>query len=83
MSLPSPNTALPPNSSTPWAAGFAIVLFCLCFAISTLIPPFQSPDEDVHVKRAYLLGHGQVWLSTPANSPTGGLIDQGLLQLMT
>jgi uncharacterized membrane protein len=70
------------NLSTPWAGGFAIVLFCLCFAISTLIPPFQSPDEDVHVKRAYLLSHGQIWLSTPANSPTGGQIDQGLLQLM-
>jgi uncharacterized membrane protein len=83
MSLPSPNASLPPNISTPWAAGFAIVLFCLCFAISALIPPFQSPDEDVHVKRAYLLGHGQIWLSTPANSPTGGLIDKGLLQLMT
>jgi len=83
MSLLNPNSSLPPNSSTPWAAGFAIVLFCLCFAISQLIPPFQSPDEDVHVKRAYLLGHGQVWLSTPANSPTGGLIDQGLLQVMS
>jgi uncharacterized membrane protein len=83
MSLLNPNSSLSQKSATPWAAGFAIVLFCLCFAISQLIPPFQSPDEDVHVKRAYLLGHGQVWLSTPANSPTGGLIDQGLLQLMT
>ena len=82
MLLPSPNSSLPQNSSPPWAAGFAIVLFCLSFAISQLIPPFQSPDEDVHVKRAYLLGHGQVWLSTPTNSATGGLIDQGLLQLM-
>lgn len=82
MSILNPNSSLPPNSSTPWAAGFAIVLFCLCFAISALIPPFQSPDEDVHVKRAYLLGHGQIWLSTPAKSPTGGLIDKGLLQLM-
>ena len=82
MSLPNPNASLAPNSSTPWAAGFTIVLFCLCLAISQLIPPFQSPDEDVHVKRAYLLGHGQIWLSTPANTPTGGPIDQGLLQLM-
>lgn len=83
MSLPNPKLSFFSNSSTPWAAGFAIVLFCLCFAISQLIPPFQSPDEDVHVRRAYLLGHGQIWLSTPAKSPTGGLIDQGLLQLMT
>ena len=82
MSLPNPKLSFPLNSSTPWAAGFAIVLFCLCFAVSQLIPPFQSPDEDVHVKRAYLLGHGQIWLSTPAQSPTGGLIDQGLLQMM-
>jgi len=82
MSLPNPKLSFPANSSTPWAAGFAIILFCFCFAISQLIPPFQSPDEDVHVKRAYLLGHGQIWLSTPAQSPTGGLIDKGLLQLM-
>lgn len=82
MALSNPNASLLPNTSAPWAAGFAIVLFCLCFAISALIPPFQSPDEDVHVKRAYLLGHGQIWLSTPAKSPTGGLIDKGLLQLM-
>jgi len=86
MSLPNPianpRLSLQSHSSSTWAAGFAVVLFCLSFAISQLIPPFQSPDEDVHVKRAYLLGHGQVWLSTPANSPTGGLIDQGLLQLM-
>ena len=82
MSLLNAKLPFSANASTPWAAGFAIVLFCLCFAISQLIPPFQSPDEDVHVKRAYLLGHGQIWLSTPTQSPTGGLIDQGLLQLM-
>jgi len=82
MSLSNPKLSFDAHASTPWAAGFAIVLFCLCFAISQLIPPFQSPDEDAHVKRAYLLGHGQIWLSTPAQSPTGGLIDQGLLQLM-
>jgi len=82
MSLSNPKLSFPANASTPWAAGFAIVLFCLCFVISQLIPPFQSPDEDVHVKRAYLLGHGQIWLSTPAQSPTGGLIDRGLLQMM-
>jgi len=82
MSLSNPKLSFPANASPPWAAGFAIVLFCLCFAVSALIPPFQSPDEDVHVKRAYLLGHGQIWLSTPDKSPTGGLIDRGLLQLM-
>jgi uncharacterized membrane protein len=82
MSLLNAKLPFSANASTPWAAGFAIVLFCLCFTLSQLIPPFQSPDEDVHVKRAYLLGHGQIWLSTPAQSPTGGLIDQGLLQLM-
>jgi uncharacterized membrane protein len=82
MSLLNAKLPFSANASTPWAVGFAIVLFCLCFALSQLIPPFQSPDEDVHVKRAYLLGHGQIWLSTPTQSPTGGLIDQGLLQLM-
>ena len=31
MSLPSPNASLPQKSATPWAAGFAIVLFCLSY----------------------------------------------------
>ena len=37
------------------AVGFILYLLILAQAISFLIPPFQSPDEAEHIKRAYLL----------------------------
>ncbi len=47
--------------------------------LSVLTPPFQSPDEFDHVKRAYLLSRGQILLDTPAGEASGGRIDTGLL----
>lgn len=39
-----------------------IILILVCVAaISRLIPPFQSPDENVHLLRADMIAHGQ-WL---------------------
>ena len=67
-------------SATPYAFFITFVLFCICLVISTLTPNFQSPDEDAHVKRAYLLGHGHIWLDNPKGGSTGGEIDQGLLK---
>jgi uncharacterized membrane protein len=51
--------------------------------ISSLIPPFQSPDEFDHIKRAYLLSKGQLILETPQNLSSGGQIDKGLLNYMS
>ena len=50
--------------------------------LSAIIPPFQSPDEFDHVKRAYLLTRGHVVLVSPPNSSSGGYIDNGLLSYM-
>jgi len=50
--------------------------------VSFLIPPFQSPDEFDHIKRAYLLSKGQFLLESPANLSSGGKIDNGLLNYM-
>jgi uncharacterized membrane protein len=50
--------------------------------ISSLIPPFQSPDEFDHIKRAYLLSKGQLILESPPNLSSGGQIDNGLLNYM-
>ena len=61
---------------------FVIVLFLACFIIATTVPSFQSPDEPDHVKRAYLLGKGQIVLTTPAGQASGGQIDTGLLAYM-
>lgn len=49
---------------------------------SAMIPPFQSPDEFDHVKRAYLLSKGQFILDTPKGFSSGGNVDSGLLQYM-
>jgi len=68
------------KSATPYAFWLTIIIFLMSLAVSTLTPPFQSPDEDAHLKRAYLLSHGYVWLSHPAGESTGGLINQGLIR---
>lgn len=67
---------------TPYAFWLVLIIFFSSLAISSLTPSFQSPDEDAHVKRAYLLAHGQVWLSHPPGKSTGGLVDQGLIAYM-
>lgn len=46
--------------------------------MSALIPPFQSPDEFEHVKRAYFLSHGTILLEAPEGQQSGGYIDGGL-----
>jgi uncharacterized membrane protein len=53
---------------------------CLIF-LNFLIPPFQSPDDFNHFKRAYLLTQGEFVLKK-INLATGGEIDNGLLDYM-
>lgn len=50
---------------------------------SALIPPFQSPDESDHIKRAYLLSKGQFILDSPPGFSSGGYVDSGLIQYMS
>ena len=56
-------------------------LFVLASLFGSQVPPFQSPDEFNHVKRAYLLSHGHI-VTLNRGSLTGGDIDEGLLQYM-
>ena len=70
------------TKGTPYAFWLVLIIFFSSLAISSLTPSFQSPDEDAHVKRAYLLAHGQVWLNHPPGKSTGGLVDQGLITYM-
>lgn len=60
---------------TAWLLGISILL-------STVIPPFQSPDEFEHITRAYLLGNGDVVLKAPTGQSSGGMIDAGLARYM-
>lgn len=58
-------------------------LYCICllfaaYAVMAVVPSFQAPDEFDHVRRAYLLGHGQLMLESVDGSPSGGYIDPAL-----
>lgn len=50
-----------------------------CSILSVIIPPFQSPDEHDHIKRAYLLSKGVLALDRPEGKSSGGYVDSGLL----
>lgn len=53
-----------------------------CGVISIVTPPFQSPDEHAHVKRAYLMNKGVIVLDRPEGESSGGYVDSGLLKFM-
>ena len=58
---------------------FVLLLFVVVQSVSTLIPPFQSPDEVNHLQRAYTLSQGD-WLPTWRGNSAGGAVDTGLLK---
>ena len=58
-----------------------LALLALVRVYSAITPPFQSPDEFNHVKRAYLLSKG-VFLATVTEGEVGGEIDTGLMNYM-
>lgn len=55
------------------------LVFSMGMVFQALIPPFQSPDEFSHVKRAYLFARGQLFLDRPVGHYAGGQVDVGLL----
>lgn len=61
-----------------------IVLAILAGAATLLLgsftPPFQSPDEYVHVKMAHLVSHGSLPQWQPDGSLHGGPIDSALVE---
>jgi len=63
------------------AIAFLILMILAARLISLLTPPFQSQDEFNHVKRAYLLSRGAVFI-TERTIDTGAGIDEGLLAYM-
>ena len=72
----SPAADLQPRVS---ASALACVLLLTCgLFFSSIIPPFQSPDEFDHVKRAYFLTRGQIVLHAPEGQSSGGMLDSGL-----
>ncbi|MCZ8220985.1 MAG: DUF2142 domain-containing protein [Acidovorax sp.] len=63
---------------------FVLLIFLavvIATVITRLIPPVQSPDENVHLMRADMISHGQ-WLLLPGTSDKGregGLVDSNLI----
>lgn len=43
------------------------------------VPPMQSPDENQHIARAYMLGHGDLTLYQSPGKMSGGDVDEALL----
>ncbi|MFN3308951.1 MAG: DUF2142 domain-containing protein [Anaerolineales bacterium] len=61
--------------SRPWFLFFIIGIF-----LTTLIPPLQSPDEQAHLERAYLLSKGIITFKTLQGVGSGGYVDTGLIE---
>lgn len=62
--------------------GTLIAIFFGCAILSVIIPPFQSPDEHDHIKRAYLLNKGIIALNREEGKSSGGHVDSGLIKYM-
>ena len=67
---------------------YLIIALCFGFILVFLLPPFQSPDEDSHFKKAYLVSVGDFYPEDngsnvgnylPSNIPTYISIKQGFI----
>lgn len=62
---------------------YLLATLLVSLVLSAITPPFQAPDEYDHVKRAYMMGQGQILLKSVDGSPSGGYLDSGLVQYMS
>ena len=58
-----------------WSLWMVFLALVMGFTISSLISPFQSPDEHSHLVRAYAISQGDFLLVTPPNASSGNLLD--------
>lgn len=54
------------------------IILLLAVGGSYFIPPMQSPDENQHFAKAYLVAHGDMFLTSPEGLMSGGYVDDGL-----
>lgn len=64
-----------PRSPLAW---LWMLLLATAMGLATLVPPLQSPDENGHLARAYLISKGELMLKL-GQYGSGGGIDFGLL----
>jgi uncharacterized membrane protein len=69
------------RSSVMRHVSVVFALFLCGFFISLIVPPNQSPDEDTHITRAYLLTQGYIKLDQQAGI-FGGRVDSGLVDYL-
>lgn len=66
-----------------WGATGWLCTALMCVVFVAVTPDFQSPDEPDHIKRAYWLMAGHLWLSTPPGESSGEQLDKGLNHYMS
>jgi uncharacterized membrane protein len=66
------------NTIVSYKSLFLFSILLIGLFLSTIIPPLQSPDENTHIERAYLLRKGVITLETPTGMGSGGYVDDGL-----
>lgn len=49
---------------------------------SYFIPPMQSPDENQHIAKSYLVAQGDIFLTNPEGQMSGGYVDDGLREFI-
>lgn len=85
----SPRRAVVPTAATRWQVqlpmrmGLFFLALVLALVMARLIPAFQSPDEIMHLHRADMIAHGQLFLEKPAPDAkgyTGGYSDLNLIR---
>lgn len=54
------------------------IILLLAVGGSFFIPPTQSPDENYHIARAWLISQGEILLTNPAGKMSGGYVDDSL-----
>lgn len=54
------------------------IILLLAVGGSYFIPPMQSPDENQHIAKAYLVSQGDFLLTSPAGKMSGGYVDDNL-----
>lgn len=71
------------NQTSSWCyLLFLSVFFIFGSLYLQMVPPFQSPDEQDHLKRAYMLSKGEIAMVNVEGESTGAYIDKGLLSYM-
>lgn len=55
-----------------------LIILLLAVGGSYFIPPMQSPDENQHIAKAYLVAQGDLLLTNIEGQMSGGYVDDGL-----